>query len=106
MNLLHDAPEMVRLCAERNLDELVRTPHGMGVLTGKYDTRSRFADDDVRRDYAWNPLLDGAPTPEALQQLDAVRTILTDHGRSVAQGALAWVWARSDRAIPIRFSHG
>jgi aryl-alcohol dehydrogenase-like predicted oxidoreductase len=102
MNLLHDAPEMVRLCAARNLDELVRTPLGMGVLTGKYDARSRFADDDVRRDYHWNPLLaDGAPSHEALQQLDAVRTILTDHGRSVAQGALAWLWARSDRAIPI-----
>jgi aryl-alcohol dehydrogenase-like predicted oxidoreductase len=102
MNVLHDAPAMVRLCAEHNLDELVRTPLGMGVLTGKYDARSRFADDDVRRDYRWNPLLaDGAPARDALDQLDAVRAVLTDHGRSVAQGALAWLWARSDRAIPI-----
>ena len=84
MNVLHDAAAMVRLCHDRNLDELVRTPLGMGVLTGKYDGRSRFAADDVRRDYPWNPLLaDG------------------DQGRTVAQGALAWLWARSDRAIPI-----
>jgi aryl-alcohol dehydrogenase-like predicted oxidoreductase len=102
MNVLHDAPAMVRLCAERNLDELVRTPLGMGVLTGKYDGRSRFAEDDVRRDYHWNPLLaDGAPAGDALDQLDAVRTVLTDQARSLAQGALAWLWARSDRAIPI-----
>jgi aryl-alcohol dehydrogenase-like predicted oxidoreductase len=102
MNVLHDAPAMVRLCRDRNLDELVRTPLGMGVLTGKYNGRSRFADDDVRRDYPWNPLLaDGAPASDALDQLEAVRTVLTNHGRSAAQGALAWLWARSDRAIPI-----
>ena len=102
MNVLHDAPAMVRLCTERNLDELVRTPLGMGVLTGKYGAGMRFAADDVRRDYHWNPLLaDGAPAPEALDQLDAVRSILTEDGRTLAQGALAWLWARSERAIPL-----
>ena len=32
---------------------------------------------------------------------DAVREILTSNGRTPAQGALAWIWARSDRTIPI-----
>jgi aryl-alcohol dehydrogenase-like predicted oxidoreductase len=72
------------------------------VLTGKYDRGCRFAANDVRRDYHWNPLVaDGAPAGDALDQLDTVRTILTEHGRSLAQGALGWLWAHSDRAIPI-----
>jgi aryl-alcohol dehydrogenase-like predicted oxidoreductase len=32
---------------------------------------------------------------------EAVREILRSDGRSLAQGALAWNWARSDRTIPI-----
>jgi len=32
---------------------------------------------------------------------DAVRDILTSDGRSLAQGALAWVLARSSRTVPI-----
>jgi aryl-alcohol dehydrogenase-like predicted oxidoreductase len=31
----------------------------------------------------------------------AVREILTSGGRTPAQGALAWIWARSERSIPI-----
>jgi aryl-alcohol dehydrogenase-like predicted oxidoreductase len=30
-----------------------------------------------------------------------VREILTSSGRTVAQGALAWLWARSPQTIPI-----
>jgi len=33
--------------------------------------------------------------------LDALRGILTSDGRTLAQGALAWIWARSPRTIPI-----
>ncbi|MGH9133948.1 MAG: aldo/keto reductase [Ilumatobacteraceae bacterium] len=102
MNVLRDAPAMVDLCRRTGLAEIIRTPLGMGVLTGKFDATVRFADDDVRRDYHWNPLLaGGAPEPEALARLDAIRDVLTSDGRTPAQGALGWLWARSDRAIPI-----
>ena len=36
-----------------------------------------------------------------LGQLDLVREVLTSNGRTLTQGALAWIWARSHRAIPI-----
>ena len=36
-----------------------------------------------------------------MQKLDAVREILTSGGRTLAQGALAWIWGRSERTIPI-----
>jgi len=36
-----------------------------------------------------------------LRKLDAIREILTSDGRTLAQGALAWLWARSEQTIPI-----
>jgi aryl-alcohol dehydrogenase-like predicted oxidoreductase len=36
-----------------------------------------------------------------LPMLDKVRGVLTDRGRTLPQGALAWIWARSHRTIPI-----
>jgi aryl-alcohol dehydrogenase-like predicted oxidoreductase len=44
---------------------------------------------------------DGRPNRESPERLDAVRQILTCDGRTPAEGALAWIWARSDRTIPI-----
>ena len=41
------------------------------------------------------------PIPELLDQLDAVKEILQSEGRSVVQGALAWLWAKSEATIPI-----
>ncbi|WP_181798546.1 aldo/keto reductase, partial [Streptomyces sp. WELS2] len=39
--------------------------------------------------------------PRWLARIDAVRDILTSGGRTLAQGALAWLWARSPRTVPI-----
>jgi aryl-alcohol dehydrogenase-like predicted oxidoreductase len=44
---------------------------------------------------------DGKPSTEWLAKRDAVRAILASKGRSVAQGALAWLWARSPKTLPI-----
>ncbi|MNP79520.1 Aldo/keto reductase family protein [compost metagenome] len=44
---------------------------------------------------------DGKPKAEYLAKLDAVREILTSGGRSLVQGALAWIWGKSACTIPI-----
>lgn len=36
-----------------------------------------------------------------MSKRDAIREILTNQGRTVAQGALAWLWARSPQTVPI-----
>jgi aryl-alcohol dehydrogenase-like predicted oxidoreductase len=36
-----------------------------------------------------------------LAQLDTVRDVLQRNGRTLAQGALAWIWAHDERAIPL-----
>jgi aryl-alcohol dehydrogenase-like predicted oxidoreductase len=43
----------------------------------------------------------GKPKPELLSKLESIREILTSKGRTLTQGALAWVWGRTQSAIPI-----
>ena len=75
----------------------------MGLLSGKYTASSRVAADDVRSfSPEWLRYFDnGVPSREWLAKRDAVREILTSEGRSLVQGAIAWLWARSPVAIPI-----
>lgn len=103
LNVFHDAPEMLSLCEQRNLTSLGRSPLAMGLLSGKFTATSRLPEDDVRgRQPEWLRFFaDGRPTPEWLARMDAVRDILTSGGRTAAQGALAWIWARSGQTLPI-----
>jgi aryl-alcohol dehydrogenase-like predicted oxidoreductase len=43
----------------------------------------------------------GKPNPEWLGKVEAISEILRSEGRSLAQGALCWLWARSEKNIPI-----
>jgi aryl-alcohol dehydrogenase-like predicted oxidoreductase len=97
LNVVLDAPEMLALCAELNLASVNRSPLARGALSGKYSKSTEFPQNDVRID-KWSYDHFFAPT---LDQLDAIRGILTSNGRSLVQGALAWIWARSEKTIPI-----
>ncbi len=103
LNVLNDAPEMLAVCESENLASLNRSPLAMGLLTAKVTAATTFGADDIRgRAPEWLQwFADGRPTPEFLRRRDAVRDILTSDGRSLAQGALAWVLARSSRTVPI-----
>jgi aryl-alcohol dehydrogenase-like predicted oxidoreductase len=97
LNVVLDAPEMIALCEQLNLASVNRTPLARGALTGKYTRDTVFAANDVRTD-TW--ARDHILLP-AFEQLDALREVLTSGGRTLAQGALAWIWARSRCTIPI-----
>lgn len=45
--------------------------------------------------------LESKPLQQRLAQVEALRDVLTSNGRTMAQGALAWIWAYSNRTIPI-----
>jgi aryl-alcohol dehydrogenase-like predicted oxidoreductase len=50
----------------------------------------------------WLKYFDGGrPVPIWLERVAAVRDVLLSGGRTLGQGALAWIWARSDVTIPI-----
>lgn len=103
LNLFHDAPEILGVCHEHQLASLNRSPLAMGILSGKFHRDSRLPVNDVRgAGFDWVPLFsEGKPRPEYLAQLDAVREILTSDGRTLVQGALAWIWGKSETTIPI-----
>jgi aryl-alcohol dehydrogenase-like predicted oxidoreductase len=103
LNVLDDTPEILELCAQHSLASINNSPLAMGLLSGKFDAASRLPADDVRgAGHAWvTDFIDGRPRQEVLDQLAAVREILTSDGRTLAQGALAWIWARSAQTIPI-----
>lgn len=103
-NLLNDNAEMIALCEEFNLASINRGPLAMGLLTGKYTAASDLPQNDVRGKDApeWMQYFrDGKPNPDFLQKMEAVRDILTSDGRTLTQGALGWLWARSEQTIPI-----
>jgi len=103
VNVLSDNPEIWEVAERNGLACLNRGPLAMGLLSGKYTAESKISGDDVRAlSPEWLKYFDdGVPTPEFLSRLDAVREILTSDGRSLVQGAIAWLWGRSPAAIPI-----
>ncbi len=96
LNIFDDAPDMIRLCDELDLGEIVRVPLLMGILTGRWHRGDSLPDSDRRSD--------GFRDQEFLCMLDraeSLRPMLTQDGRTYVQGALAWIWARSARAVPV-----
>jgi aryl-alcohol dehydrogenase-like predicted oxidoreductase len=103
-NAIEDNAPMVALCEELGLAGINRGPLAMGLLTGKYKAGSQLPDDDVRGGNSpdWLQYFKkGEPNPVWLKKMEAIREILTTNGRTLAQGALAWIWGRSTRLIPI-----
>jgi aryl-alcohol dehydrogenase-like predicted oxidoreductase len=102
LNVFDGNLELLRACDELDLASLNRSPLGMGLLTGKFTPETTFGSDDVRGSAEWFAgLKDGKPNPEWLKRLEAIREILTSDGRTLAQGALAWIWGASERTVPI-----
>jgi len=104
INVIDDSPEVLEVCEKENLASINRGPLAMGLLTGKYDLASTIPAEDVRgkNSPGWMQYFkDGKPNTLWLNKLDSVREILTSGGRSLPQGALAWLWGRSERTIPI-----
>jgi len=103
-NIFVDNGPMLELCRRHGLASVNRAPLAMGLLTGKYSTARPIDDKDVRgsRSPAWMRYFQkGAPSAPFLKKLESIREIITSNGRSVAQGSLAWIWARSHSTIPI-----
>jgi len=97
LSALTDNAAMIELCCTHDLACVNKKPLASGILTGKFTSETTFPADDMRSAIDFTE-------PEwaaTLRMVDELREVLTGGGRTMAQGALAWVWARSDRAIPI-----
>ena len=103
LSVLRDAPEMLAVCDKYDLASVNRGPLGMGLLTGKYTAGSTLPRDDVRGwpRAGWSgSAVVGRRRSGCAGSARSVRALTAD-GRTLAQGALGWIWARSGRTIPI-----
>ena len=102
-NVFTPANELMAVAARENLVSFSRLPLAMGLLTGKYTPAMKLPADDVRGGNAeWMVFFrDGAADAHYLSRLAAIRDLLTSDGRTLAQGALGWILARSAIALPV-----
>jgi aryl-alcohol dehydrogenase-like predicted oxidoreductase len=102
-NIFEDNTAMLEFLEQYHLSSINRGPLGMGMLTGKFSNGATFDKTDVRYvSPEWMAYFkNGQPNPEWLVKLENIREILCAGGRTLAQGALAWLLARSDQTIPI-----
>ncbi len=95
-NVLEPAADMFHFTAKAGLTSLIRSPLLMGFLSDKYDQDTQFLETDIRKR--------GFP-PESIARIVEnrlkIREVLTAGGRTVAQGALAWLWAQGPQVVPI-----
>ena len=103
MNVFFRAEALIPVIERHNLLSINRSPLAMGLLSGKYTPQSVIGSDDVRSaSAAWlDYFKDGRVAPAYARRLEAVRELLQDNGRTLVQGALAWLWARTPRSLPI-----
>ena len=96
-NLFEGSAETLAVCEGEDLASIVRGPLAQGILTGKFTAESTLPGDDVRHGWDFRE----GEAAKRLALLDAIREVLTAQKRSLAQGALGWLWARSQKMIPI-----
>jgi len=97
LNAIYDNPEMRKVCADFDLAGINKDPLNKGILTGKFSSTSTFPENDIRSRQNFSD-------PEVIKRLkivDEIRDILTSDGRTMAQGALAYIWALDERMVPI-----
>lgn len=97
LNAIFDNADMRKVCADFDLGGINKDPLNKGILTGKFNTSSRFPANDIRSraDFS-DPEL-----AERFKLVDELRDIFTSNGRTMAQGALAYIWALDERMVPI-----
>jgi aryl-alcohol dehydrogenase-like predicted oxidoreductase len=103
MNVLSPATELLGLIEKHGLISIDRGPLAMGLLSGKFTSGKTIGEKDVRgAALDWMVYFrDARVAPEFARMLDAVRELLRTDGRTLSQGALAWLWAKYDRTLPI-----
>jgi aryl-alcohol dehydrogenase-like predicted oxidoreductase len=103
MNVFFKASALLPVLEGHGLLSINRSPLAMGLLSGKYAPGSAMDKNDIRsQTMDWMGYFKGgAAAPEYVRQLDTVRELLRTDGRSLVQGALGWLWAKSPRTLPI-----
>jgi aryl-alcohol dehydrogenase-like predicted oxidoreductase len=98
LNIFEGNAKTLAVCEAAGMASICRSPLAMGLLTGKFTSESTLSPEDIRFK-KWN--LKTGKQAQHLDRLQTLREVLTSDGRTLVQGALGWLWAKSDLTIPI-----
>jgi aryl-alcohol dehydrogenase-like predicted oxidoreductase len=79
------------LCADNGIGQIVWSPLGQGVLTGKYKLGQPIPQDSRAANDKMNVFIDRLMTDEILTAVERLRPLAANENLSMAQLALAWV---------------
>jgi aryl-alcohol dehydrogenase-like predicted oxidoreductase len=102
-SMLWQAPEaeLFALCAANGISQIVWSPLGQGVLTGKYRPGQAPPPDSRAANSDMNVAMDRLLNDAVLEAVERLRPVADQAGLSMAELALAWVLRRPELASAI-----
>lgn len=83
--------EVIPLCAENGISQIVWSPLGQGVLSGKYDPDRPPPSDSRASSKEMGGFIERLLQPEILRAVQRLKPIAAEAGLTLPQFALAWV---------------
>ena len=83
--------EVIPLCAANGISQIVWSPLGQGVLSGKYDPDSPPPKDSRAASAEMGGFMDRLMHPDVLRAVQRLKPIAAEAGLTLPQFALAWV---------------
>ena len=83
--------EVIPLCADNGISQIVWSPLGQGVLSGKYDPDSPPPRDSRAASHEMGGFMDRLMHPDVLRAVQRLKPIAEEAGLTLPQFALAWV---------------
>jgi aryl-alcohol dehydrogenase-like predicted oxidoreductase len=102
-SMLYRAPEadVIPLCANNNISQIVWSPLAQGVLTGKYGKGVNAPANSRAANPLMNDFMDRWLAKDLLKSVDRLQPIAQDLGITMTQLALAWVLNEPNLAAAI-----
>jgi aryl-alcohol dehydrogenase-like predicted oxidoreductase len=102
-SMLWRAPEaeVIPLCEKEGISQIVWSPLGQGVLTGKYRPGEPPPSDSRASSESMSGFMDRLMQPAVLEAVDRLRPVAEQAGMTMAQLALAWVLRQPNVASAI-----
>lgn len=93
--------EVIPLCEQEDISQIVWSPLGQGVLTGKYLPGQAPPPDSRAASESMSGFIDRLMSPPVLEAVQRLKPIAEDAGLTMVQLALAWVLRQPDVASAI-----
>lgn len=102
-SLLHRDPEqdVIPLCAANGISQIVWSPLGQGVLTGKYSADRPAPEGSRAASKEMGEFIQGMIKPKLLGAVEQLKPLATEAGLTLPQFALAWVLRQPNVASAI-----